>query len=305
MRVLVTGGSGFLGTHLLEALNDRQIQTIAPFRKATARKYEHITLFEVSSLFDLLETPDFFRNIDVVVHLAGLAHNNYSSAEFSKINTELPVKLASAAANAGVSRFVFISSIGVNGLVSVKPFTAFDFPKPMEEYAKSKYSAEEGIKDVCLSTGMEFVVIRPPLIYGKDAPGNFNRLVSLAGSNLPLPLGSINNSRSFVYVENLVDLLIVCLDHSRATNETFLVSDEAVVSTTEFLEKMIRVMGKKTSLLSVPLPILRFLFKLIGKESILDRFSSSLTIDIEHTKHTLNWRPLFSIDEGLSRCFDK
>ena len=150
---------------------------------------------------------------------------------------------------------------------------------------------------------MEVVIIRPPLVYGKDAPGNFGTLLKVAKKNLPLPLGSICNNRSFVALDNLVDLIITCIDHPNAANQTFLVSDDEEISTSNLLKKLILSAGKKPWLVPVPVSLLKLAASIIGNKAAFERFSSSLTVDIEHTKKTLNWKPPITLDEGIRRCF--
>jgi nucleoside-diphosphate-sugar epimerase len=150
---------------------------------------------------------------------------------------------------------------------------------------------------------MEVVIIRPPLVYGKNAPGNFGTLLRLAKLNLPLPLGAINNQRSFVSIDNLTDLIVTCIKHPKAANQVFLVSDDEVISTSSMLNKLILAADKVPRLMPVPVSVLKFVASIVGKKTIVERFSSSLTVDIEHTKKTLNWAPPVTMDEGIRRCF--
>ncbi|RJF37993.1 NAD-dependent epimerase/dehydratase family protein [Pseudoalteromonas gelatinilytica] len=301
-NVLVTGGSGFIGQALLKNLSS----------------YYHVITLVREKLIDQSSiaigefghNTDFssvVNNVDIVVHLAARAHivshENNSLELFRNTNAVATINLAKSAAASGVKRFVFISSIGVNGVQNNHPFRYFDTPKPVEDYAISKHEAEIGLKKVAEDTGMEVVIIRPPLVYGKNAPGNFGTLLKVANKNLPLPLGAINNRRSFVSIDNLVDIIITCIDHPHAANQTFLVSDGEDISTSNLLKKITLAAGKTPWLLPVPVSLLKFLASLVGKKATVERFSSSLTVDIEHTKKTLNWKPPITLDEGIRRCF--
>jgi len=231
-------------------------------------------------------------------HVAGIP-----LAEFIQLNTDATINIAKAAAHSGVRRFIFLSSIGVNGICNTKPFSINDTPMPVEDYAVSKRNAEIGLKQIAADTGMEVVIIRPPLVYGANAPGNFGKLVKLAEKNLPLPLGAIHNKRSLVALDNLVDLMVTCIDHPKAANQTFLVSDDQDVSTTELLQMMTRAAGKKPLLLPVPVSWLKLAGKFIGKQAVIDRLCGNLQVDISHTKETLAWKPPVSVEEGIARCF--
>lgn len=304
-RILLTGGTGFVGTVLHEALVGTY-EIVSVVRDKTPEQKSNV--FSVGDFSADTDFSDALTGVDTVIHLAARAHITNNSAknsliEFRECNTEATLKLARQASEAGVKRFIFISSIGVNGVCNEKPFTAFDTPNPTEDYAVSKYEAECGLKEIATSGSFELVIIRPPLVYGKDAPGNFGTLLKVARKNLPLPLGAINNSRSFVYVENLVDLVMDCIHNKRAAGQTLLVSDGENISTTQLLNKLIRATGQKSRLIPIPVTILKCLASLIGKKSVVERFSSSLTVDIEHTKSTLGWEAPVSLDEGIRRCF--
>lgn len=304
MRVLLTGSTGFLGRNLIKALNSDGITTIAPVRKKIMNSTCFIKYSEFKDFFDMALDGDIFKDIDVFIHSAALAHSkNLTKDLYQKVNHELSITLAKAAAKSNVKRFIFISSIGVNGVSNNKPYHNEDMPNPTEDYAISKYNAEIGLKKVAEDTGMEIVIIRPPLVYGKGAPGNFGTLLKVAEKNLPLPLGAINNQRSFVAIDNLVDLILTCIKHPNAANQTFLVNDDENISTSNFLKKLTLAAGKKPWLLPVPVPFLKLIASIVGKKSVVEKFSSSLTIDIEHTKNTLDWSPPVTLDEGIRRCF--
>lgn len=241
------------------------------------------------------------------MHLAAIAHGKNKSTnigkEFEEVNTLGTLKLAEQSASSGVRRFIYISSIGVNGLSTEDPFKYSDTQNPQEPYAVSKSEAEIGLRKISNDMGMEVVIIRPPLVYGANAPGNFGKFSDLAKKNLPLPLGAINNKRSLVGVDNLVDLITTCIGHPKAANQTFLVSDDNDVSTSDLLKSMIVAAGKKPRLIPVPVSVLRFLAGFLGKSPVIDRMSSNLQVDICHTKDTLGWQPPVSFEEGIRRCF--
>jgi nucleoside-diphosphate-sugar epimerase len=298
MNIILTGATGFVG----KQFEDNHRLKFKRVYRGSGNKPNSIYIDQLSS--KTAWTQNHFDDVGVVVHLAALAHDNSKDIhQLADVNVNGSVTLALAAANAGVKRFVFISSIGVNGISSTKAFTAFDIPNPTEAYTTSKLQAEVKLKKIAQETGMELVIIRPPLVYGKNAPGNFGTLLKVAEKNLPLPLGAINNQRSFVAIDNLVDLIVTCIDHPNAANQTFLVSDDEEISTSNLLKKLTLAAGKKPWLIPVPVSLLKFLASIVGKKAAVERFSSSLTVDIEHTKNTLNWKPPITLDEGIRRCF--
>lgn len=300
--ILVTGATGFVGTGLVKRIHKKyEVRAVFRGKVNFPKCIEPINIAQINSCTDW---SDSLVGVQCVIHLAGLAHNRSDSLEqFRNINTRGTLKLAEDAYAAGVKRFIFISSIGVNGVSNNDSFKVNDFPNPTEDYAISKHEAEAGLKNIAKNTGMEVVIIRPPLVYGRGAPGNFGTLLKIAEKNLPLPLSSINNQRSFVAIDNLVDFIVTCIDHPGAANQTFLVSDDEDISTSNLLEKLILAAGKKPLLLPMPVSVLKFLASIVGKRAAVERFSSSLTVDIEHTKKTLNWTPPITLDEGIRRCF--
>ena len=209
--------------------------------------------------------------------------------------------MAKQAVAAGVKRFIFLSSIGVNGRSTTKPFTENDIPLPDQDYAISKLEAEKGLQELALSSGMEVVIIRAPLVYGPNAPGNFAILMKWMNRNIPLPLGTINNKRSLVALDNLVDLILTCSNHSAAANEVFLVADGEDLSTTELLKRISNALGKKSRLFPFNQRILEFCLVLIGKKDLAQRLCGSLQVDISKTKRLLNWTPPITVDEGLHK----
>jgi len=223
--------------------------------------------------------------------------------EFRRVNVLGTLNLARQAASAGVRRFVFVSSIGVNGAETFQqPYTALDSASPHSPYAVSKYEAELGLQALAAETGMEVVIIRPPLVYGPNAPGNFGSLMRWLQRRVPLPLGAIHNQRSLVALDNLVDLIVVCLTHPAAANQIFLVSDGEDVSTTELLRRMGQALGRPARLVPLPASILKLAAAMVGKPDVAQRLCGSLQVDIEKTRRLLSWTPPLSLAEGLKKA---
>ena len=305
--ILLTGVSGFVGSFLIKALGGSGIRAIGR---------EFISSADLFGCGDVAVQGGQKASLtDVVVHCAARVHITADDAEdplsaFRAVNVEGTVNLARQAAKAGVKRFIFLSSVKVNGEVSdvasiegdVGVFTADDKPAPEDPYGISKNEAEEALKAICAETGMEYVIIRPPLVYGPNVKANFSSMLKWVARGVPLPLGGIKtNKRSLVYVDNLVDLIKVCIEHPAAANQTFLVSDDEGVSTRELLESVAKALGVKSRLLPIPPSWLGFVGKLLGKKDIEQRLCGSLQVDIEHTKNTLSWEPPYSMEEGLAR----
>jgi nucleoside-diphosphate-sugar epimerase len=226
-----------------------------------------------------------------------------SLTEFRNVNTCGTINLAQQAAAAGVKRFVFISSIKVNGESTVpgRPFTAQQAPAPIDPYGVSKWEAEQQLRKLSTETGMEVVIIRPGLVDGPGVKANFLSMMKWLHNGIPLPLGAIHNKRSLVALDNLVDLIVTCIDHPKAANRTFLVSDGEDLSTTELLQRMSYALGRRPRLLPVPAGVLETVAKVFGKQSVAQRLCGSLQVDIAHTRETLNWRPPVSVDAALRK----
>ena len=307
--ILVTGASGFVGKSLCAELFQQGHVIVAAVRSANTQidDFERVIVGSIDSATDWSAT---LRNMDIVIHLAARVHVMDDSAvdplaEFRKVNVEGTLNLAKQAAKAGVKRFIFISSVKVNGEQTIKnkPFLETNIANPQDAYSVSKYEAEQGLMRIAGETGMEVVIIRPPLVYGVGMKANFASLLRIVKCGLPLPLGSVtNNRRSFVALDNLVDLIITCIHHPNAANQTFLVSDGDDVSTTDLLRKMAVAQGVPSRLLPVPVPLLNLCAKLIGKQTIAQRLLGNLQVDISHTQKLLNWQPIISLEEGLRRA---
>ena len=302
--IVLTGGSGFLGETLLCALANENVRCLG--RQKPSRMSE--SSFYQSEINAHANFTEVVKGANVVIHCAARVHimNDQSSntlEKFREVNTYGTLNLAQQAANAGVKRFIFISSVKVNG-----ESTEFGLPfkhdtnfVPSDPYSLSKYEAEIGLNNIAKNTCMEVVIIRPPLVYGEGVKANFASLMKLVGKGYPLPFRSINrNKRSLVSVYNLVDLIKVCIDHPEAANQAFLVSDDDDLSTAQMVALMAKVQGKVN--LSLPVPV--WCFKLAGKlfknEAVIDRLVGSLQLDIEFTKKTLNWTPPYSVEHGFT-----
>lgn len=303
-NIFITGTSGFIGSALVKYLQTKDVRLIAPLRTHNCSLPAEVQTVLVGDVANLPKALECINDLDTIIHIAAKAHvSGVPLTEFIKVNTNATLELARCAAAKSVKRFIFLSSIGVNGIGNNIPFCEADNPAPSEDYAVSKFEAEIGLREIASVTGMEVVIIRPPLVYGANAPGNFGKLAELAKKNLPLPFGAIHNKRSLVALDNLIDLIVTCVDHPKAANKTFLVSDDQDVSTTELLQMMTRAVGKKPRLLPVPVSWLKVVGKLIGKQAVIDRLCGNLQVDITHTKETLGWKPPISVEEGIRRCF--
>lgn len=303
----LSGCNGFIGSAILARLSPSDVVVFG--RKPPVFSGCSFRNFQLNSSFDF---SDSLKGIKIFIHAAARVHSMSkdvirSEAEFKAVNVEGTLNLAQQAADSGVKRFIFLSSVKVNGESTIGrgAFNPFEEAHPFDAYASSKAEAEIALRKLAIVTGMEVVIIRPPLVYGPGVKANFAAMMKLAEKNFPLPLGAIKNKRSLVALDNLVDLIITCIDHPKAANQTFLVSDDSDVSTPELLQMMIQAVGKKPRFVSLPVSILRLLAKLTGKEAIVDRLCDNLQVDISHTKNTLGWVPPISVEEGIRRCFIK
>ncbi len=306
LRIVLTGATGFLGRNLLPVLC-KEYEVLSVGRNNLTSEFGESAL--IPCINAETNWQCFLSGADVVIHTAARAHITGTKGiidydEYQEVNVEGTRNLAQQAACAGIKRFIFISSIGVNGNTSKNPFKYSDAPDPHDAYSISKHRAEVVLQEIERKTGMEYVIIRPPLIYGNKAPGNFRSLMKLSNMNLPLPLGAIYNKRSLVSIDNVVDLIATCINHPNAKNQLFLVSDDHDVSTTELLQEMRVAAGKKPLLLPIRLSILRLVASLFSKQSVVDKLGSDLQVDIIHTKETLNWKPVVSFHDGIRRCFN-
>lgn len=307
--VLVTGANGFLGKALCQMLSGK-MPVRRVFRSVSAEEASNESSIFYGDLSANFDWSEALSGVSSVVHCAARVHVMRELArnpldEFRAINVAGTLNLARQAAMAGAKRFVFISSIGVNGGETFdKPFSAEDAASPHTPYAVSKYEAEVALLQLAKDLGMEVVIIRPPLIYGPGAPGNFASLVKLLRSGIPVPLASVTaNRRSFVYLGNLLDLIETCLVHPAAANNTFLVSDGEDLSTAVMLRRLGSAMGAPAWLIPFPVALLRLGAQVLGRSSVVQSLCGSLEVDIAKTQNLLDWTPPFDVDEGLSQTF--
>jgi nucleoside-diphosphate-sugar epimerase len=293
MKILITGANGFLGKSITKELEKLPIKIISVTRSISNDSYA------VGEINENTNWTDVLIGCDVVIHLAARVHQMHDDSpnplsEFRRVNTEGALNLARQAMSSGVKRFVFISSIKVNGEESDFPYSELSVPNSSDAYAISKWEAEQGLNQLAQDDEMEIVIIRPPLIYGPGVKANFASMIKWVQRGIPLPFGSIHNKRSMVAVENLVDFILLCSDKSKspkAANETFLISDGVDVSTTELLNNVRAAYGVKTPLVPVPESLINFGLNLVGKSDLSSRLLGSLTVDISKARNLLRWEP--------------
>ncbi|MCP8689153.1 UDP-glucose 4-epimerase family protein [Marinobacterium sedimentorum] len=308
----VTGSAGFLGTALCKRLlREPGVNVIAASRSQAIGSRAESLHFDLCDAQRGSALPAVLEKADVVIHCAARVHVMADDAAdpltaFRAVNTVATLEFARAAAQAGVRRFIFLSSIKVNGesTLAGQPFTAHDLCAPTDPYALSKWEAEQGLRALSRETGMEVVIIRPPLVYGPGVKANFRSLLTWIERGAFFPLGSLDNRRSLVGLDNLVDLIITCMDHPAAANQTFLVSDNEDLSTPGLIGRLSRAMGKNSRLFPFPVSVLRKAADWAGRGSVASRLCDSLQLDIRHTMDTLGWRPPVSVEEGIQKTVD-
>ncbi len=304
---LITGANGFIGSALC-----RKLLSDGLLVKGTVRSQK--SLLNLPRGVIPIQTGDLGRDtqwgaalddVDTVIHLAGMAHRINKAAKndftsFHNVNVLGTECLAKASARAGVRRFIFLSSIAVNGeSTGEKPFTENDIPKPVGAYAVSKWNAEQTLRGTAENTGMEIVILRPPLVYGPNAPGNFFRLTRLIKKGIPFPLSKINNLRSFIYLGNLIDVISRCIEHPFVSEQIFLVSDGEDISPVDLIRLISRKMGKDVMFFSLPAVFLDILAKAFGKGEEFKKLTRQILIDSSKLRNLLNWKPPFTIEEGI------
>lgn len=311
-NVLITGANGFIGSSIvmkLVTLDDYKVRVAV--RKKGVIFPDSVEVFENLDVSAETDWTRALEKIDIVVHCAARVHimkdiSKDPISDFRKINTDGTLNLARQAELSGAKRFVFLSSLGVNGEKTIgHPFKADDTPHPHSPYTQSKMEAEIGLMEVSKKNKMSVVIIRPPLVYGENAPGNFGSLISMVKKPIPLPLGAVKNKRSFVFLDNLVDMIICCLRHPNAANQVFLVSDDEDLSTTQLIKKIGKALGKSVFLLPIPVFILMASAKFIGKAKVAQQLLGTLQVDIEKTKSRLGWTPPFSVDDALRKTANR
>lgn len=295
-RVFLTGATGFIGQYL--------VAKMPSIKRVTKRGNSSLStdgIWYIDGVHSATNWNGAFNDIDVVIHLAGIAHSNgHTDENYHEVNALGTLWLARQAVNAGVKRFIFISTIGVNGNVtSGKAFKGTDEVNPQNSYAKSKLYAELGLQQISHETGLQVVIIRPTLVYGPSAPGNFGLLTKLVDKLFVLPFGLVNNKRSFISVHNLVDLIIVCTSHPKAVGQVFLASDGKVISTKEFINAIAEGLGKNVTQVPIPVFVIRAFAKLFGKATMAEQVISDLEVDSSNAFELLNWNPPYSQKEVM------
>lgn len=309
IKVLITGASGFIGQALCSFLTEKGIGI-----KAALRHKQDSYPYEFSFIEDITKETEWekaLKGVEMVVHLAAQAHGvkrgHYSKQQqdvfaLFNINVTGTKALVQAACNAEVKHFVYLSSIKVNGETThSKPFVEKDVPHPEDEYGQSKLQAEEAIKSYCTGSKMSYTILRLPLVYGPKVKGNFLDLLRLSASRIPLPFAAINNKRSLIYIENLLDIIYLSLMHPKARNETFLLCDGQDLSIQELITQIRKAMKLSSHLWYCPLTMLEFIFKALKKEKAFLRLSSSLQVDDQKLRSYLGWQPRFSVEQGLEK----
>ena len=307
--ILITGANGFVGSNLILSL--AQITDLNIYATSSAKFVNNTKAKKIFTQYELLKNTDWsdpIKNIDCIVHCAARVHvmndlNIDPLNEYRKINVEGTVNLAKQAKKNGIKRFIFISSIKVNGEKTDQGNLFFnnDDPKPEDPYAISKMEAESKLLELAKNSTMEVVIIRPCLVYGSGMKGNFRSLFKLVKLRIPLPFKTINNKRSFIAIDNLIDLIKVCITHKNAKNKIFLASDDNDISTKRMLQLIAKSLKIKLVLFALPISLIRFGSKLIGKSGIAQRLTESLQVDISETKEILGWTPVVTTEEALKK----
>lgn len=302
LRVALTGATGFVGRCVSKDLKCAGAQVLEIGRSPSAPDAE---FFQIESLDGNTDYGQSLIGCDVVIHLAARVHVMHDKAEnplaeFQVVNLHGTINLAKQAAQSGVKRFVYVSSIKVNGeRTTDSVFTELDAPQPKDPYALSKWQAEQALRQIEQETGMEVVIVRPPLVYGPGVKANFYNLMKLIKRRLPLPVGSISNRRSMIFVENLADALILCSKHSAAAGQTYLVSDGLDISTPQLINGLALAMGVRSRVFPFSLRLMRFIARILGKEPVVDRLGESLVVSSDKIRQELDWRPPYTMEKGL------
>ncbi|MCU7835157.1 MAG: SDR family oxidoreductase [gamma proteobacterium symbiont of Taylorina sp.] len=307
-KILITGSSGFIGQFLADELHKNKHNIVYTYRNSGNKVIStEENAFSIGDINASTQWQFALTDVDIVIHLAARVHVMQEThadplTVFREVNTLGSMRLAKQAVEAGVKRFIYLSTIKVNGeRTSKTPFYADDQPNPREPYAVSKFEAEQQLLALGQKTGLDVVIIRPPLVYGPEVKGNFSRLIKLVDKSIPLPLAGIQNARSLVNIQNLCSLIQVCLSHPKAVGEVFLVSDAHDLSTSELFEKIAQALGKKSRLYYLPGGFLKFLTALAGRRSEYERLFGTLQVDISKNQQLLGWEPDVSVEEGIKK----
>ncbi len=305
MKFLVTGANGFVGKYLCAELL-RQGHFVRAAVRSACPPIDAAEMAFVGAIDGEINWNSALRGVDVVIHLAARVHVMKDTAadplaEFLRVNMQGTANLAYQAAAAGVRRLVYVSSVKVNGEYTTEsqPFTEADEPNPQDAYATSKWRAEQALPRIARESGLEFVIVRPPLVYGASVKGNLIRLLKAVDRGIPLPLASVRNKRSLIYLGNLVDALILCAVHPDAAGKTYLVSDGEDISTPDLIRQMALSLGRPARLLPLPTGLLRGLGRLLGKLESVERMVGSLRVDDSLVRKELGWIPPFTLQQGM------
>lgn len=308
LKVLTTGSNGFIGRYLFHSLFENGHDVIQTYRQLPNHIIpESDGYFAVGNIDTQTQWQSSLKGVDAVIHLAARVHVMKETHDdpleaFRNVNTQGTLNLAKQAVDAGVKRFVYLSSIKVNGeKTQDTPFYAHDQPNPHDPYAVSKFEAEQQLLTLGKESGLEVVIIRPPLVYGHGVKGNFSRLIKLVEKSIPLPLAGIKNSRSLVSLQNLCSFIQVCLAHPKAAGEVFLVSDGQDLSTSELFEHIAMALGKKSRLFYLPQGLIRLLTHLLNRGAEYERLFGSLQVDIAKNEQLLGWKPSISVETGIRK----
>ncbi|MGR8952998.1 MAG: UDP-glucose 4-epimerase family protein, partial [Gammaproteobacteria bacterium] len=300
--VMVTGATGFIGSALCSKLTNSGFNLVKAVRTGCASD----GVVVVGDIDGNTDWSDALQGVDTVIHCAARVHIMRADREnslqaFRRVNTEGSLNLGRQAAKAGVRRFIYLSSIKVNGeeTSAGQRFTTEQAPAPIDPYGISKREAEDALREIARSSGMEVVIIRPPLVYGPGVKGNFQTMMQWLAKGIPLPFASIKNKRSLVALDNLIDLIMICIHHPAAVNQTFLVSDDEDLSTPELLKKAAFALGKTVWLMPFPIWMLYLVASMLGRHSDMRKLCESLQVDITKTRALLNWEPPIKMDQAL------
>ena len=295
MNIYISGSNGFIGKKLYLLATRKSVFNLHTNYTSSGTRLIDLSKYEIAGID--------FSKIDCAIHLAGVAHKKkgeYTDDHYLAVNTQGTLNLANKCAASNIKRFIYISSANIED----QRCNSSQSSPPYDIQTKSKYEAEIGLQEIAKDTGMEVVIIRPPLVYGPGVKANFLNLLNLSATKLPLPFGSINNKRSMVYLDNLVDLIITCIDHPNAGNKTFSASDGDDLSLSRLLRLIRKSMNKPAWLLPVPAFVFKLAGKLTGKSDVVDRLIGDLQVDINDSKKHLDWSPPFTVEQGIKATVD-
>ncbi|WP_417535299.1 UDP-glucose 4-epimerase family protein [Methylophaga sp.] len=314
MKVFITGATGFVGRALVSELISSDVEIVATVRNITTELPESVRQIVCDDLSQLSEANsliDILSDVDVVIHIAARAHvmkdtTSDPLSEYRKMNVTATRELARQAAETGVKRFIFVSSVKVNGESTEhnQMFSENDAAQPSDDYGLSKFEAEQTLIEIGKISSMQVVIIRPPLVYGPGVKANFENIIKLINKGWPLPFGRVHNKRSMIAIDNLIAFIKLCMSHPAAANQLFLIADKEDISTTALLKNIAKAYGVKSILLPVPVVLMSGLAKLLGKKDMADRLFGNLQIDTSKARRILDWSPVITMDAQLEKMAD-